>query len=621
MAQEFQPARGRLLFLIVLTGLVVLIFSAYLFSLQVINQVFYQNKARQVSSRIIELPAQRGEIFDRFYNSPVVTNIPSFALDIIPGGMSDEELQRTLEKTAALLGIAAEDLSAKIYGDFRRQYQPIELRDAVPYDIIVKIAENIEDYPGISWHSKPIRNYIYNETLSHVTGYVGTITSEELQVLYNQGYSYNSTIGKSGIERQYDTILRGSDGRSFQTVDVKGRSLALGSDQDIPPQNGNHLVLTIDRSLQELCQKALGPRIGSVVALKPHTGEVLALVSYPNFDPNIFYEDVRGEKYRAYSRDPRFPFINRAIQSGYAPASTFKVLISAAVLQEKAFDPDKKINCTGRVYFGDRYFHCHKKTGHGPLNLEEALAQSCNVYFWTVGTEYLGIENIKRYAEDFGLGRKTGIDLIGESRGLVPSPQWKEQVYHSPWLGGDTMNISIGQGALNVTPLQMANLVAMIVNDGTIYRPHLLKEIRDPVTGEVLSRTEPEVLHQSRLMEPETFRKLREAMRGVITEGTARWVITTQAVEIAAKTGTGQVGREDQFSSWFVSYGPYGAAPEETIVLVVNVEGTNKWEWWAPKAADMIFQGYFAEQSYEEVLNEFRNVWYLRELRQNSEEN
>jgi penicillin-binding protein 2 len=337
------------------------------------------------------------------------------------------------------------------------------------------------------------------------------------------------------------------------------------------------------------------------------------MVSYPWFNPNDFYTNRRTVVFDELSLDKRFPFLNRAIQSSYAPASTFKVIMSTAVIEEEVFPLTQTVDCEGEIWYGDRTFKCHVAAGHGPLNLAQGLAESCNVFFYTMGTEYLGIERIIDYARRFGYGDVSGIDLPGEIRGFVPSPTWKLQTYNSRWVGGDTVNASIGQGYMSVTPLQVANAIAMIVNGGHIYRPHILKEVRDPVTGSLIESIDPEILYDSAIRE-ETFDLMSDYLRGVITDGAARWVITTQATEVAGKTGTGEVGFEDRWSSWFAAYAPYNSTdPDDEVVVVVNIEGTNEWEWWAPKAADMIFQGIFANQTYEEVREEFKNRWYLKE--------
>lgn len=236
------------------------------------------------------------------------------------------------------------------------------------------------------------------------------------------------------------------------------------------------------------------------------------------------------------------------------------------------------------------------------MNLHRALAQSCDIYYWQVGRDALGVENIVTYARDYGFGSLTGIDLPGEIEGFIPTPQWKNRRFHEKWLGGDTMNMSIGQGYTLVTPIQMANMVAMAVNDGKIYQPHVLKEVRDPVTGAIEQKIMPKLLHQSDI-DPAIFEMVRRDMRGVISEGTAQYPLNIRTVEIAGKTGTGEVGLQDRWHSWFAAYAPYNSNdPEEQIVVSVIVEAVNPWEWWAPYASAIIFQGIFAEQSFDEAV-------------------
>ena len=612
--------KNRILFMGILFGSIIFIYSIFLYSLQIIHGGEYQEKATEVARREESLPAQRGEIYDRNFDVPLVMNIPSFAVDIIPADVDDEERDELYNRLSVVLGITKQNIENKIPPAYYHLFEPIEIKDSVDYETIVYIAEHLDDFEGVSWHNKPIRSYLETGSISHILGYVGNITVEDLQILYNQGYERNATIGKAGIEKQYDTLLRGEAGQSFHTVDVKGRSIDIENQNDVPPKNGMKLVLTIDRELQLLCEKALGERMGSVVALAPATGEILAMVSYPWYDPNEFYTDRRAQVFNELSLDNRFPFLNRSIQSSYAPASTFKLIMTTSVIEEEVFPLDKTVNCEGELWYGDRIFHCHKHSGHGELNLASGLAESCNVFFYTMGSEYLGIERIADYSRRFGFGELTGIDLPGEISGVVASPQWKESTFNSKWVGGDTLNTSIGQGYMSVTPLQVANMISLIVNEGRIYKPHILKEVREPVTGAILEKIEPQILHESSIRK-ETFHLVQDYMRGVITEGTARWVITTQAVQIAGKTGTGEVGLENQWSSWFAAYAPYDSEdPEDQIVLIVKIDGSNTWEWWAPKAADMIFQGIFAHQTYEEVLEEFHNRWYIRELRERTEE-
>jgi len=295
----------------------------------------------------------------------------------------------------------------------------------------------------------------------------------------------------------------------------------------------------------------------------------------------------------------------------YPPASTFKMVLTTAVVEERSFPLTKAVRCTGKIDYGDRTFNCWEKEGHGSLDLLGGLAQSCDVYFWTVAREEdgLGVERIVSYAREFGLGSATGIDLPEERIGLLPTPEWKERTRHLKWVGGDTLNIAIGQGDLSVSPLQMADMVALIANGGTIYRPHLLKETRDPVSGAVIERVQPEVLHASKVSK-ETWAVVQEAMRGVITHGTAKVVIDTPAVEAAGKTGTSETGVEKQWHSWFAAYAPFKTdKPEERVVVVTMVEASENWEWWAPKAANLILHAIFTGASFEQTLATLR-PWY-----------
>jgi penicillin-binding protein 2 len=579
-------------------------YSAYLFYMQTVRGGEYRTKATNISQQSTAIPSQRGEIYDRNYTIPFAINTDSFAIDLVPAELSVERRESAFSSLSTLLGMPIEDIRKKVPPAYYHLYQPIEILGSASYATITAIAERIDEFPGISWHSKPVRNYLETGSLSHVIGYVGDITKDELKLLYNQGYKSGDVIGKAGIEKQYDMMLRGKDGREYHIVDVKGKSIA--SEQGIvdPPVMGSNVVLTIDDSIQKLAEKALGKRMGSALVMKPATGEILAMVSYPWYDPGLFAGIDAGQAYAKLLADPNTPLLNRAVQSSYPPASTFKSILTAGIIEEKAFPQDTKILCPGEISYGDRVFKCWvKKPGHGRLDLKGSLENSCDIYYWTVGRDYLGIERIVSYAKDFGFGKTTGIDLPGELEGFVPTPQWKERRFHEKWLGGDTMNLSIGQGDLLVTPLQMADMMAMIVNDGVVYQPHVLKEIRDPSTGAVVLSSKPKEMLRTRISR-ETFATVREDLRGVITEGTAKFPVNTKAVQVAGKTGTAEIGLKDHWHSWFVAFGPYDAPdPKDKIVVVVMVEASNPWEWWAPYATNIIFQGIFSAQSYDKAVD------------------
>ncbi len=616
-AVERKPVipKTRVLILAFLVGSVFLGYAVHLFEIQVLDNYLYLLRARQNASRSEPVFARRGEILDRTGQNALASNRTSFAVTIVPADVPTGEIDTVITSIAELIDRDAEPMLERVRRRRGTPAEHVEIISGLSLADLTKIAERIQDFPGISWYTKPERTYPYGDTTSHIVGYVGEITPQELQVLFNEGYTSTSVIGKSGIEQQYDRLLRGEDGIRYRTVDARGNR--VGDEEElIPPEEGSQLVLSIDIELQRLAQAALGPRVGSVVALRPSNGEVLALYNYPSFDANQFAGPEGNVNVRRLTNDRRAPFLNRAIQSAAAPASTFKILMTTAILEEDAIDRHQTVVCDGTFPYGNRVFNDWLEYGHGPVDLYDALAQSCNVYFWTMGSQYLSVDQIIDYSGRLGLGRATGIDLPREISGLVPSPSWKEERYNTHWVGGDTVNMSIGEGFLQVTPIQLASMVGAIVNNGVAYQPMVLKEVRDPITGSLIERRSPKIIRESDISS-ETLRSVREAMRSVITEGTANVVITTDAVESAGKTGTGEVGSDTNWTSWFVAYAPYGEdiPVEDKIVLVVMVDASNEWEWWAPKAANIILHGYFKGLGFEDAVADLRRgprpIWYM----------
>ncbi len=570
-----------------------------LFRLQILQGAKYKAKAMNYAVQAVKIPAARGEIYDRTNTVPLVTNSEAFSIELVPAKIPADEREKVFNKLSELLGLEPAEIRKRIPPKYYHLYQPIVINSSAKYAQVAKIAENADEFPGVSWSARPIRRYIEPGSLAHVLGYVGEIGRDEYKILYNKGYAADDMVGKAGLEKFYDSLLKGTDGSLLRSVDVTGKDVEDGQEKVEVPVQGKRLVLTIDKGIQTIAEKALGNRMGSVLVLKPATGEILAMVSYPWYDPNIFLSSTSGKEYAALLADPNKPLLNRAVQSSYPPASTFKTVLSTAVLEEKVISPDLKIVCRGVLDYGGRDWNCWVHSpGHGALDLKGALAQSCDIYYWTVGRDHLGVDNIVSYASDFGYGKLTGIDLPGENSGFIPTPRWKEDTYNEKWTLGDTMNISIGQGFLLASPLQVANMIALVVNDGVIYKPHLLKEIRDPETGAVLQSVEPEQLLRSAISR-NTFARLRSDLRGVITAGSAHVPVSTKAVQIAGKTGTAEIGLKDRWHSWFASYGPYDAKVEEQIVVVTMIEASNPWEWWAPYAANVIFQAIFSGQDAE----------------------
>ncbi|MCL1957994.1 MAG: penicillin-binding transpeptidase domain-containing protein, partial [Spirochaetes bacterium] len=361
------------------------IYSIRLFSMQILSGAVYRSRAQNISRRTYSIPTQRGEIYDRNYDKPLVVNKDTFAVSITPAEVPRGNMDEIINSISNILNIKVDDIKSRLPNQNQslQSYQPLEIASNVPFSAIAAIAERKNTLPGISWNIKSVRNYENVGSLSHILGYVGDITSEELTSLYNQGYQQGDLIGKSGIEKQYDSLLRGKPGWETRTVDSRGRRIT--GDENVtrvPPDIGKNLVLTIDASLQTLVEKAIGNQIGSAVVMRPSTGEILAMVSYPWYDPNIFTEGNNSD-YIASVNDPAKPFINRAIQSNYPPASTFKLILTTAILSENLFSPEQTIVCRGVMRYGNRDWHCHLRSGHGRMNLTTALNQSCNIYYMT----------------------------------------------------------------------------------------------------------------------------------------------------------------------------------------------------------------------------------------------
>ncbi len=610
---QFKSDTSELRYWIYIAILVLffLIWFAKLFSLQILQGAIYASEAVRITERKERLSAKRGLIYYNDDQTPIVNNIDVFTVYLTPGHVPAGQLDQELSLLTRILDMDPGELEARIAGG-KNPLQPIELSSGVHIDMIKQIAERYERLPGVTYSSRPERNLLDEGSIIHLVGYVGKISDYELEVLYNEQYQQDTNIGKTGIEQYYDTILRGYDGRRIQVVDAKGNML----DQRIdPPQTGSSLTLSIDRRIQKLAEEALGDHVGSAIVLRPATGEVLAMVSAPWYKLSDF---ANSERFQQVINDPHKPLLNRAIQSQYPPASTFKLITATAMLGERSFSPAEYIFDPGYWRLGNRRFNCWLATGHGNENLVDAIADSCNVYFGIVSVRYIGDSNITKYARKYGLGQLTKIDLPGEVRGFVPSAQWKFRTYKQVWTQGDTLNISIGQGFMLATPLQVAVYTAAIVNDGIAYKPRLLKKIHSAEPGgSHESSNEPELLYNMQL-DASIFQQLKTGMRQSVVRGTSRGTIYNGVVAIAAKTGTAETGLSNNWHSWYASYGPYQTDdPLKRVVVVTQVEADPKapaenYDWWAPRAADIIYRGIFADETYEEVWLNYqkRRVWY-----------
>lgn len=571
-----EAFRRRALFFMGSAGFVFLIIILQLVNLQLIKGKQFEEKARLNMESYLPIEAARGNIYDRNFapdgnNRPIVTNRPSFNLSTIPAAFHDSELmQKTIIQVSRILEIdPAPVLKDMTSGN---PWERITIKEDVPFEHIVLIASHKEKFPNIEWVDSSVRVYNYGSIFSHSIGYIGSISREEFQALRQHGYRFYQNIGKSGIERQYDMDIRGTDGHIIRIVDVRNRIEGERIGQH--PESGNNLVLTLDTEVQKTVYEAIGDRKGAAIVLKPSTGEVISLVSRPSFDPNMMItrEDRFAISDILENKDK--PFLNRVIQSRYPPASTFKLVTTIAALETDRGSPTETHHCPGKYTlkgYIDRDFHCHER--HGIIDMIEAIAESCSVYYYKLGYK-TGPTRILRYAGYLGLNELTGIDIPGERPGFLPSQAWKQRTFGEPWYDGDTINISIGQGFLASTPISLVNMISAIVNNGIVYKPRLLQEVRSPDNSRILRRAESEILREIPLS-PTTLETIKTGMRASVESGTSRR-LSYLKVPVAGKTGTAQTRSQRKVDrsqhAWFVGYAPYGAPPEETVAIAVLIE-------------------------------------------------
>ena len=586
---------------IVIAGLFVFaVFASLSFRLYVL-QVGEGDTWRSLSEnnrvRIRRITATRGVIADR-NGEPLADNRPSFDVVIVPE--DTKNLPETIRGAAQALGFAPPPMAQLLAAARHRPpYEGLTLERDVDWNAVVALETQQLELPGISLQVGPRRMYPHEQLASHLLGYVGEVSTSELES--KPGYRMGDLIGKFGAEKAWEAQLRGVAGGQQIEVDSVGRKLRVLS--EVPETPGNNMVLTVDRRLQEFTEQVMADKDGAIVVLRPTTGEILAMVSRPAFDPNIFARGIKRQEWRGLATSKAKPLNNRAIQGQYPPGSTFKIVTAAAALEEGVINPFTRVSCAGSYHFANRDYRCWKKGGHGSVDLHEAIVQSCDVYFYQVA-QRLGVDTIAEYAHRLGLGDFTGVQLDHEKPGLIPSSEWKRQRFKEPWFAGETLSVGIGQGYVLATPLQMANLIATVANGGTRYRPYFVKRIETPA-GEPVEEFSPEILGRAGLRKT-TLLQLREALRDVVNEpnGTGKKA-KLPTIEVGGKTGTSQVfkmGRqavktnhmvkELRDHAWFVAFAPV-EAPEIAIAVLIEHAGGGGGAFAAPLAHD-IADYYFA---------------------------
>ncbi len=570
---ELRELQRRLTLFRVGLLLVVGVLAFRLWQLQIHEGPHYQGLSENNTSRTVILEPARGLIYDR-NGSLVANNVSSFSLYVTVEDVKDRGA--LVRKLVDLIGLDETQIRKKM-SERAGKLVPRKLKEGLTLREAALVESHRLDLPGVRIQGESQRNYPVGVTASHLLGYVGEVSADQLEQKAFADLHLGSIVGQYGVEQTYDRFLRGQAGQKVIEADALGhekRTLSIEK-----PTAGDDLYLTIDLRLQQLAERLLGEESGAIVALDPTNGELLALASRPAFDPNVLSRELTPKQWEAIVQNEAHPLTNRATQGQYPPGSTFKIVMAAAALDTGTVKTSTEVRCTGGFWFGRRMYRDWKAGGHGSMNLHKALVDSCDVFFYNVG-ERMGIDTIASFASKFGLGRPTGIDLASERSGIVPSSAWKEKVRGEPWYPGETISASIGQGYTTVTPLQMAHLIATVANGGTVYRPRLVKGLMERATGRL--QEVPVVPYGQLSVKGKTLEIIQEALADVVTDGTAKRARST-LVSIAGKTGTAQTAalRPDQKEeevpkklrdhAWFVSYAPVEDPRIAVAVLVENM--------------------------------------------------
>ncbi len=547
LRDDTKFAAGKVAFFQYVSVAVFVFLVASFWDLQVRNPEIYSEAALRNRIKSIPLLAPRGRILDRD-GRIIVDNRPSYSALINRQVYKPEHLAAIAEG----LNLDLEDLAAKLRRfESMPRYRPVIIKQELTRAELAFIDSHRDQgtFPELEIIHTDRREYPKNGVAAHVIGYVGEVSESELDTPDFAKYNQGDIVGKAGIERQYNDLLIGTDGQREEMVDNLGRSRSLMKLKEAVP--GKTIQLTLDLDLQAVAELAMEGRSGAVVALDPRTGEVLAMVSRPAFNPNLFAGRIKSSDWKEILDNPLKPLLNRAIQAQLAPGSTFKPLVAISALETGSIDDSFRVNCSGGQSFYGHYHKCHSV--HGGVDLNRAIALSCDVFFYNVGNR-MGIDNLAEYGEAAGLGHRTGIDLPNEAEGLLPSTKWKARALRQKWYAGDTISVSIGQGYLTVTPLQLAMAIGGLANGGVWMRPHLLKEGKS------------EVAHKLDL-KPENLAKVVNGMFDVVNGYGTATIARIPGIELCGKTGTSQLasnqvlkgtalGQSMKDNAWFVGFAP-----------------------------------------------------------------
>jgi len=564
--QKMEDFKGRYPYFKAFVGMAFLLIFICLWYLQVFKGTEFYRLSENNRIRIRENPADRGIILDR-KDRVLAHNRPSFEVYLVPEDL--KENPGVLIEVGEMLNISQDEMKAKFQGlKSRFPFKPIKIKSDIDWNELALLETNRVHLPGIIVNVRPKRTYNYGPLASHLIGYLGEVDENELKQSREAIYRMGTLVGKYGVESRWEVDLRGVDGGRQVEVDALGREIKPL--RSVEPFPGNNLILTIDLDLQKVAEQAFQDKNGALIAMDPKTGRILAMVSKPSFDPDLFTRNISQEEWNALVTNPHHPLQNKGIQGQYPPGSVFKIITAIAGLESGIITPQTQMTCKGLYPHGDRDFRCWKEGGHGTINLHRAIVESCDIYFYQLGLK-VGVDRIAHYAQEFGLGKTTGIFLPHEKPGIVPSTSWKKKRLGVPWYSGETLSLSVGQGYLNTTPLQLAMLISAVANGGKLYLPQVAERVVN-IYGDTLKEYPPLEIGRANVSE-KTLHIIQEALMGAVNEpqGTG-WACALKEVKVAGKTGTAQVVKmPENFKkgdmermplkfrdhAWFVAYAPF----------------------------------------------------------------
>ena len=579
--QRMEDFKGIYKYLVVFVGLAFFLIFIRLWSLQVIKGNDLRRLSENNCIRLRENPADRGMLLDR-KGRILAHNRPSFEVYLVPEDLKANP--EALIKVGEMLNMTQDEIEEKMKAKKRRApFKPVKIKSDIDWNELALLESNRVHLPGLIVDVRPKRAYDYGDLASHLVGYLGEVDENELKQFKETPYRMGALIGKYGVEYRWENDLRGVDGGRQIEVDALGREIRpLGIVEPFP---GNNLFLTIDLDIQKTAEEAYQDKNGALIAMDLKTGRLLAMVSKPSFEPDLFARNILPEEWKSLVENPHHPLQNKGIQGQYPAGSVFKIITAIAGLESGMITPSTQLNCTGAFPYGNRDFRCWKEGGHGTLSLHRAIVESCDIYFYQAGLK-VGVDLIAHYANEFGLGGAIGISLPHEKQGTVPSSSWKKKRFGVPWYSGETLSFSVGQGYLNVTPLQLLMLISGVANGGKLYLPQVVERVEN-IYGNKLKEYPPLELRRANVSE-KTLQIVQEALRGAVNDphGTG-WTCALKDVKVAGKTGTAQVVRmPENFKkgdmnrmplkfrdhAWFVAYAPF-EDPKISIAVLVEHGG------------------------------------------------